>query len=324
MTAYIKDHHVPSVKVPLDTVSQRLILTTLYFEIFSYPLTIVELKRFVNYPNLKDGEFQHTVDQLCSLGILKEQEGYFMIKKRPDWVKLRHEREARARRAKKRAERRARLISRFPFIRAVFFSGTYAKGIVPLGGDIDFFIVTKPGRLWVGRTLLIFFKKIFLLNSRRFFCVNYFVDEDHLEIEEKNLFTATEIATLAPAFGPKVFSDFMAANAWIRAYYPNIDQDRTGIQKIESSLVSRAIEQCLSGSIGDKLDVAFYRLTSRYWTRKFEHMDQATFDIALKSQPYISKHHPNNFQDRVLSKHNYAIEEFEKLYDVRLRWLSVA
>src|SRR5690606_3777846 len=92
------------------------------------------------------------------------------------------------------ARKKAKLISQFPFVRGVMASGSLSKGYADEKSDIDFFIITIPNRLWIARTLLVLYKRIFLLNSHKFFCVNYFVDEKHLGIEEKNLFTATELA----------------------------------------------------------------------------------------------------------------------------------
>ena len=87
-------------------------------------------------------------------------------------------------------------------------SGSLSKGYYDDDGDIDFFIITSPKRLWIARTFLILYKKIFLLNSRKYFCVNYFISSNALEIEEKNIFTATELTTLLPMFGNGSFHKF--------------------------------------------------------------------------------------------------------------------
>ena len=93
-----------------------------------------------------------------------------------------------------------RSIKRFPFVRAVFLSGELSKNISSDDGDIDFMIVTEKNRLWICRTLLTFFKKIFLFNQKKYLCINYFVDEEHLHLPKKNIFTATEIAHVKPLF----------------------------------------------------------------------------------------------------------------------------
>jgi hypothetical protein len=41
-------------------------------------------------------------------------------------------------------------------------------------------------------------------------------------------------------------------------------------------------------------------VTVQFWKRKFSHFDDQTFNVALKSRRYVSKHHPMYFQGKVL------------------------
>ncbi len=88
--------------------------------------------------------------------------------------------------------------------------------------DLDFFIITAPNRLWIARTLLVLYKRVFLANSHKHFCVNYFIDEKHLEIEEKNLFTATELATVIPLYGSKQYENLQGVNSWLARILPQL------------------------------------------------------------------------------------------------------
>lgn len=314
------------IKLPvrLSPACKKVILTILYHEVFSYPLTLSEIKQRVNISDLSTTELREAVDHLVDLEMLHKVEDYYSVKKRPDWVKSRKVANQLSQKVEAKALRRAEFISKFPFIRGVFFSGTFAKGIMMADSDIDFFIITGPNRLWLARTLLILYKKILLLNSRKFFCVNYFVDEERLLIEEQNLFTATEITTLRPAFGTEIYRAFRRKNRWATRYYPNF-QSREGLaSEIKSTHLKKWLEKRFSGSLGARLDTFFYKKTLQFWRRKFDWMDEDTFQIALKSKSYVSKHHPNNFQDRVLRKYHYAIEEFEKLHNVRVHLLDLA
>ena len=310
--------------VRLSPVGKKVILTILYHEVFSYPLTLNEIKQRINIPDLETGQLKETIDQLVDLEMLNKVEDYYSVKKRPDWVKSRKSANQLSQKMESKALRRAQFIAKFPFIRGVFFSGTFAKGLMMIDSDIDFFIITKPGRLWLARTLLILYKKIFLFNSRKFFCVNYFIDEERLVIEEQNLFTATEISTLRPAFGKAIYRAFLEANNWVSKYYPNAESRENCAREIRHPVLKRWLEKRFSGSFGAGLDFFFHKKTLQFWKRKFDWMDEESFQIALKSKSYVSKHHPNNFQDRVLRKYHYAIEEFEKLYNVRVHLLDVA
>ena len=116
-------------------------------------------------------------------GIIFQFGLYYQTQNEPDWSLRRQECNRRADRILPVAQRMARLIGSFPFIRGVFVSGSLSKHSMKADSDIDFFLITEPGRLWLARTLLVVFKKIFLFNSHKYFCVNYFVDTKHLEVD---------------------------------------------------------------------------------------------------------------------------------------------
>ena len=66
-----------------------------------------------------------------------------------------------------------------------------------------------------------FLKKLsYIAGKQNWFCMNYFVDEMGMEIQEKNIFTAMEITTLLPMQGTNHFKNFIAANTWIYNYFP--------------------------------------------------------------------------------------------------------
>jgi hypothetical protein len=200
-----------------------------------------------------------------------------------------------------KAHQVSKFIGKFPFVRGVYISGSLSKGYMPEDGDIDYFIITKPGRLWLARTLLILYKKIFLLNSRKYFCLNYFIDEDHLEIEEKNRFTAMELSTLIPMYNYPLYKNLWEANGWRAEFFPNAamhPDEKVHPLKIKGW--KNRLEKLLAGKLGEWLDTASMKLTLFFWKRKFDHFDDEQFKVALKSRKFVSKHHPQNFQNRVL------------------------
>ncbi len=297
----------------------RVLMPMFYFDIFSYPLTFTEIRELAAGPTLSEGELRAQLEQAISSGWIFQQGDYFSCQDRPEWVARRIDNNKRAERYIRHAYRMTHLIRRFPFVRGVFLSGALSKNVMPRDGDIDYFIVTKPGRLWVSRTLLVLFKKVFLLNSHKFFCVNYFVDEDHLTIEEQNQFTATEVATLKPLYGRSMYQKFMATNDWLSLYYPNFplrETEKTIPHK--TSKVQGALEWLLNGQLGEYIDSYFYERTLKYWQRKFANFEADKFSTALKSRPYVSKHHPQDFQNRVLSELEKRIVAFEQQNGVRL------
>ncbi len=287
---------------PQPCPTQRALLNALwYFEIFKHPLTVAELKRYSACADLPSDDILEILHELVDEKKVFRFGSFFQTQNAPDWVARRKDYNERAETYLPIARRMSRFIGAFPWVRGVFISGSLSKHSMPPDGDIDFFIITTPERLWLARTALVIFKKLFLFDSHKYFCVNYFVDTVHLEIEEKNLFTATETVTLLPMYGRDWYEQFCAANAWAWAYFPNfLPRPTADIPAQRFSFLKKTAEWLLNNRLGNWLDRQCMRSTVGYWHRKFRHFDQATFDSALKSRRYVSKHHPLNFQKKVL------------------------
>ncbi len=285
--------------------------TLLYFELFAYPLTAVEVFRFCGAPRVTLQEVSDKLQNLITQGIVYQYGDFFQTQNDTTWPLKRLEYNTRADHFLPIARRRAQLIGAFPFVRGVFVSGSLSKHCMRADSDIDFFIVTEPGRLWLARTLLVLFKKIFLFNSHKYFCVNYFIDTNHLEIEEQNLFTATETVTLLPMYGREYYTGFQEANAWAWMQYPNFPYRETAaVPPHSKGFLKKTLEKMMAGKVGAWLDEKAMHMTVRFWKRKFQHFDGGAFDIALKSRRYVSKHHPLHFQEKVLRRFEARVREF--------------
>ncbi|MEM9820041.1 MAG: nucleotidyltransferase domain-containing protein [Bacteroidota bacterium] len=302
-----------------ESLQHQAVMPLLYFEVFSYPLTLEEIYQFGHHPTTTLGELKAALAEMVKAGLIFNYQEFYLSRNQPEWVEQRRQNNERAKQALQRAKNMTQLIRRFPFVRGVALSGSLSKNVMPEDGDIDYFIITQPGRLWVARTLLVLFKKVFLLNSKKYFCVNYFVDEDHLKIEEQNRFTATEMATLLPVYNTPLYHHFFAVNKWVKAYFPRSVRrsfEKGALEK--NSRLRGLFEKVLNGKIGDQLDTFFMKRTIQYWNSKFKTLDPNNFSVALKSRRYVSKHHPQDFQNRVMKAYEQRIQEFEQKHQLDL------
>lgn len=208
--------------------------------------------------------------------------------------------EERARAYLQKLEKYTKIIASFPFVRGIAVSGSLSKGIMHKDGDIDFFIITRPGRLWICRTLLIAYKKFRLLNSRKYFCLNYFVDENNLEIRDKNIFTFMELLHLMPVFSEgETLQKFFKANEWMKEYFPSF-QTPVLPSATDISLQKSGSEKLFSGILGNRLEKMAHIATLKRWRKKFAHFNAEKFELTMRSTVGVSKHHPRDFQSRVL------------------------
>jgi len=212
----------------------------------------------------------------------------------------------------KKAEKAANLIAAFPFVKGVAVSGSLSKKFADEDADIDFFIITSADRLWIARTFLHVFKKItFLFNLQDLFCMNYFIDEREPCILEKNIYTATEVATILPVCGITVFDKFYAANSWTKSFLPNNYMHLSAAAEIRKTWLVSLTEKIFNNRAGNYLDNFLMKLTSKSWDRKTRKNKKNSKGILLSihAGKHFSKPHPENFQKRLLLRYENCLAE---------------
>ena len=296
-----------------------IIRTLAYYDIFSYPLTAEEIYHNLSTNHTNLYEVNNELQLLTKKQIIFCKGIFFQLKDENASVNRRQIGNELANKRLKTARRVSGLISRFPFIRGILLSGSISKGFMEEDSDIDYFVITRPNRVWFSRLMLMLFKKVFLLNSKKMFCINYFIDSDNLEIEEKNIFTATEIVTLLPTFGKNIYEEFYKKNFWVRQYYPNFPKRETNnIIDRKSGIVKSFLENILGKKLGDKIDDFAMRLFDKFNKTKYRNYDQQEFKLAFKSSKKVSKHHPKFFQKRVLLEYDNKIKSLEDQLKISL------
>ena len=313
----MQQEHETITKYPL---LGRLLEPLFYYDVFSHPLTKGEIYTYANIQRKTlSSSLTNLLEEAVDNQMLVYNNGFYQLSKNDDSIKKRLENNRRADKYIRRAKWMSRLMLCFPFVRAVFVSGSLSKHVITEDGDIDYFIVTKPGRLWIARTFLILFKKICLFNSYKHFCVNYFVDENHLEIDEKNRFTATEVATILPMKGYDLYVQFINSNQWIKQYYPNCkEKPKEKVSNVRRTFFQILFEWMLDNKLGDRLDDYCMRRTLQVWQKKFPHLPSEDFQLALKTRKGVSKHHPQLFQNKVISAFNDRVSFFEHQHGLDL------
>lgn len=306
----------------VTVLARAIIKTLLYFDIFNYPLTVDEIHEYCcEYPASKD-EIRRQLEVFEEMGYVSRKDFFYQIKndKIAASVERRIKGNKEAQRFLKISKRFSKFITYFPFVRGVCLSGSLSKGYADSDSDIDYFIITEPGRLWIARTSLILFKKIFLLNSHKYFCVNYFIDTNSLEIPDKNLFAATELLSIIPAANAGLYERLIEANSWIKEYYPNgtLKTDKYPVAPANNSFVKKVNEKFFSARFGDKMDDLCFRATLSAWKRKFNHFNKDEFDLNLRTRKNVSKHHPNGFQLKVMKNFEEKVTKFEKDFNISL------
>lgn len=305
--------------ITLSEKSSAIIKTLLYFDVFDYPLTAQEVWERCHYVKLAKADVENELAQLVESGLIQQRDNFYFIAGKEKNVSNRKELNERAIPYYAKSKKFSALISYFPFVEGVFVTGSLAKGCMDKKGDIDYLIIAKPGRLWLCRGMLVAFKKFFLFNSRKYFCVNYYVDTESLVIPDHNIFAATEIIHAQPAYNGEVCRKFFTENSWIFKFYPNkVEPAVDEVKAINTSPVKRIGEFLLNGWLGEKADEFFLRLFVWRWRQKFKGVEDKQFEVNFRSRKNVSKHHPQGFQFKVLNALQQKATEFESRHSVKL------
>lgn len=309
-------HFNPALKKLAELLSPTevsVLSALVYYDIFRYPLTKAEITKLAHYYKSDSREIHDALLGLEKKKLVVHRDNFYQLRENESEISRRLNGNKMAEQALKRSQKYSRLISHFPFVKAVWISGSLSKGVMDKNSDIDYFIITEPGKLWISRTLLILFKKIFLFNSRRNFCLNYFIDSKSLEIQDRNIFTSTEILSLLPVYNAELFHEFVQANKWSLDFFPNNPapiHSHYASKPVKYSLFKKSTEALINFLSPKKIDSFCFNLTLRFWKKKFKDYDKIEFETDFKSRKNISKHHPGSFQKKVLKAYD---EKFSRL-----------
>lgn len=288
----------------MHLVRESIIRTLVYFDLFQYPLTSEEVRIFLERKTT-ELVVHEALTQLLKDKRIFLSNGFFSLTDNTLYAIRRKEGNLRAEKLLKKAERIGRFLYRFPFVRGIGISGSLSKNYAAENADIDFFIITKTGRLWIARTLMHLFKKFtFLTGRQHYYCMNYYLDEEVLFLEEQNIFTAIEIITLVPVAGKESLSLFFEKNNWTHHWFPAFTIKKQK-RKDPVTWLKPIAEWMLNGKAGRRLEKYLFDLTEKRWERKSLKNKK---NIKGESMELISGRHfalsnPGNFREGILQKY---------------------
>ena len=298
-----------------------ILKTLAYFDLFNYPLSLEDIRRFLDV-EADEVVIETEVRSLLRQARVYRTGPYYSLQDNPALADRRQKGEVHADELLLIAARNAKLLYQFPFVRGVCISGSLSKRFADERADIDYFIITRANRLWIARTLMHLFKKLsYMRGHQHRFCMNYYIDEEALEIKEKNIFTATELLTLMPMCGNGALDQFFEANSWTSLYLPHY-RDRHWVDKgyHRTSLLKRMLEALFNNRLGDRFEKKLQSITDRRWKKKTERGDlnMKGDPMALQCSSHYSRPDPENFQQKVLARF------YRRLKEVGIGWRQPA
>jgi hypothetical protein len=301
------------IQVNIESKTECSILKTLaYFDMFNYPLEGPEIRNFAG-DETSDAQFNMAMNVLVSSGCIFKLDQFWSLRNDPSLAASRRRGNEKAKQIFPQAFKIGSFLYKFPYVRAVAISGSLSKNFADEKDDIDFFIITKANHLWIARTAMHLFKKLtYLFGKEHSYCMNYYIDETALEIEQRNIYTATEIKTLVPVAGSKTFTAFFEKNDWTKDWLPNFCPAEERIPN-PHSFFKRSFEWLFNNRLGERMDSYFFKLTTKRWLKK-EGRGKKNIKgsvMNLLTSKHFARSNPEFYQERIIERYHDKLDELK-------------
>jgi hypothetical protein len=239
--------------IQVSAVARSVLGALAYADLFEYPLTLAQVYRYQIGTRFTQKQLAEALatDLVLARSISRSTEGFYSLAGREIVFATRREREAASAKIWKRARLYSRMLSHFPFVRMVAVTGALAVDNIADNPDIDLLVVTVPGRVWIARRLIVGLVRLARL-WRDDLCPNYIISRDNLTLDQRDLFTAHELAQMIPLYGRKLYETMIAQNDWANEYLPEaFTAPRRASGDSRPGLLRKGIEWVLASPVLD-------------------------------------------------------------------------
>ncbi len=227
--------------------TDAVLATVAYSDVFDMPIDRVRLHRFLVGRAADREEIETAVKTLVADGRLGQHDGLLHLPTRAEVLDVHADRSVRAAAMWPKAVTWGVRIGRLPNVLAVAVTGGLAVDSVAPHDDADYFIITKPGRLWLTRLLVLVLVRLAERDNIEL-CPNYIVSKSALVMDERTIYVARELAQMMPIVGLDHCIELRDKNRWMFDHLPNatVDGDLSRLADTgEPGLVKRVAETVL-------------------------------------------------------------------------------
>ncbi len=303
---------------------RKLIFATLaYYDLFDFPLTADEIKKYLVAPaylNLKtdvnNDEIDAVLYSLVNTGQLRLLEGFYTFPKRDHIAPLRLRNQRIASGRIKRAKTAAFIMSFFPYVQVVFASGSLALENTDHESDLDIFLITRPGRIWTVRFLANAFfdiigwkRKPQVSVAPNKLCLNHLIVDDSLHIPHHTIYPARIYYHLAPLYvrDAKILKKFQKENDWMYDYMHSWDFSMKYL--IRDHAAARLVKRIGEAVLNSKLGTLAEKLVKKYQVKRIEgNILTRNPDDHIEYDDNRLEFHPNSVEGTIAARYATAID----------------
>jgi hypothetical protein len=290
-------------------VEAAILRTVVYADVFAFPISAAEIQHYLIGCQASLADVQAALAESVWLRArLQQQDDH--------WLLCGHQHKGRGLAEQQsawlwgQATHYAARLAALPFVRMVALTGSLAMRNAKVGGppnrpdDIDYLIVTVPGRVWLTRLLAVMVVRWAKLRGVSL-CPNYVLAETALAQTEQDLYIAHEICQMIPLAGWPTYLAMRQANQWAATHLPNAQQPFYPMPDLAPRRLAkqwqRALENVLAGPIGDKIEGWEMRRKQRkFWAQAQTTPNQ---ESGAKLDDQQVKGHFQNHKTWILAKY---------------------
>lgn len=240
-------------------------VTVNYFHVLGKPLTEVEMYQYLFGSEAKKVTFFQFTNFLKESNWAQKhltlQRGVYVLKSETEKVETRHNRIRISVQRFKKVRKYLWLLHSAPYVDSIFLAGSVPISNSKNTSDIDFFLVTRSDRIWIGRLWITLLTHIFKVRRHgkkdaNRFCLNHYVTDDNLYRDDHDVYSAELYSDYFPLkYKDPLFKSFQKANSWTKDWFPHIpERDHQFFRYQKSSFLKKAGETILGGVVGNKVE----------------------------------------------------------------------
>ncbi len=228
----------------------------IYFNIFKHPLTSFEIYKYLNF-KIKYAELRDILNELLLLDKIKRKNSFYFLSGQENIIEERFKKINYFKRKRKKAQRFVSKISLFPWVKGVALANIIGDHNLRNSSDIDLFIISSPGRIWLCRLTCSFLAKILGLRpnyktKKDKICLSFYISSDNLDLEKylynnDDLYFVHWLANLEALYDSSdIFKKIYLKNIWLKKYLPNASWDsehKEKNQKVNNNYLVDFIEK---------------------------------------------------------------------------------
>jgi len=294
----------------LSALEKSIFQTLAFFASLEHPLTLLEIHNWLirseeSQPPASFKEIEKTIEVLGDR--IAGQNGLYTLPGNEQFFTNRHFTYINSLKLFKKAIQFGSGMRHLPFVRGAALAGSVTWTNSSEQSDIDIFIITEPGRIFLARLFVSAYFQIF--GGRRHgnkikdrFCLNHYVCSGKFFEKDRNIYTALIYANHTPIFGEEEFEKLWKKNiGWMKRFL--LQPQFPSSHEFDYAKRRRSRVQKITETLSQPVAPALEKISAYFQRRR------------IQQGPYVSvaqdelSFHPDSKGQRALAKYQQVLEE---------------